>query len=106
MTEQEWLACTDEDALWAPLRGNVGDRKARLFGCACCRLLCPGEPSAVIQRALRAAEGFADDLMAWEELARIEKEVLSEIRGTDDLAEMLAVWCMHPDGHKALRKAA
>jgi hypothetical protein len=41
MTEQEWLASREPRAMLAFLlgRGKATDRKVRLFGCACCRLI-------------------------------------------------------------------
>src|SRR5262249_2784672 len=37
MTEEEWLASTDLKAMLTFLKGNVSDRKLRLFACACGR---------------------------------------------------------------------
>src|SRR5262249_27393620 len=37
MTEQEWLACVSSDAAIRFLGPRIGERKLRLFACACCR---------------------------------------------------------------------
>jgi hypothetical protein len=37
MDEREWLACTEPKQMLESLRGQVSERKARLFACACCR---------------------------------------------------------------------
>jgi hypothetical protein len=41
MTEAEWLACDDPEQMRVYLRGKkvATDRKLRLYGCACCRLV-------------------------------------------------------------------
>ncbi|HEV3263575.1 MAG TPA: hypothetical protein VG013_42460 [Gemmataceae bacterium] len=40
MTESEWLAGKDSRALLEAVRGQVSDRKLRLFACAWCRQTC------------------------------------------------------------------
>jgi len=37
VTEKEWLACTDPTTMLEFLGGKAGDRKLRLFACACVR---------------------------------------------------------------------
>jgi hypothetical protein len=37
MTEAEWLRSADPEAMLKLLKGKVGERKLRLFACACCR---------------------------------------------------------------------
>src|SRR5262245_28414862 len=37
MTEGEWVASRDPEAMLRFLRGKVSERKLRLFACACCR---------------------------------------------------------------------
>src|SRR4051812_41333536 len=38
-SEAEWLACADPGPMLAALGGRGTDRKLRLFGAACCRLV-------------------------------------------------------------------
>jgi hypothetical protein len=89
MTEAEWLACDDPEPMLAFLRGQTGggllawlgwrirpasrhpafgERKARLYACACCRRL---EDLLLDERGLRAvivSERFADGKASAEEL--------------------------------------
>jgi hypothetical protein len=37
VTEAEWLACADPEPMLDFLQGGAGERKLRLFACACCR---------------------------------------------------------------------
>jgi hypothetical protein len=37
VTEAEWLAASEPEPMLVCLRGTLGDRKLRLFACACCR---------------------------------------------------------------------
>jgi hypothetical protein len=60
MTETEWLICDDPRPLLRRLGGGSDNRKARLFGCHCCRRVweCLDE---VHRRAVWASEFYADD---------------------------------------------
>jgi hypothetical protein len=69
MTEAEWLSCTAPRPMLRFLRGQLSDRKLRLFAVACCRLvwhLMTEEPS---RRAVEAAERLADGQTSQEGLA-------------------------------------
>jgi hypothetical protein len=67
MTESEWLACTDTREMLAFIRGKASDRKLRLFACACCRRIWE-LLQAEGRRAVEAAEGHADGLVAADEM--------------------------------------
>src|SRR5438067_611909 len=63
MTDAEWLACEDPEALLVFLcEPGASDRKARLFGCACVRRVWGDLADLRLQRAAEVAERFADGL--------------------------------------------
>jgi len=61
MTEAEWNACTDPQPMLEFLRGKVGDRKLRLFACACCRFIPGFLESPPDRRALEWTEKDVDE---------------------------------------------
>jgi hypothetical protein len=69
MTEAEWLACDDPDAMLRQLRRIAGQRKLRLFGCACYRHV----PALLVNECHRSAieisERYADGAATKQELA-------------------------------------
>ena len=70
MTEAEWLACDDPDALLDHLTNTpVSPRKKRLLACGCCRLIWDllDESS---RQAVIVSERFADGLADAAELER------------------------------------
>jgi hypothetical protein len=73
VTEAEWLAATDPQAMLPFVRGKVGDRKLRLFACACCRAIWQHlfEDS---RPAIEVAERFADGEVDRSALARCRDE--------------------------------
>jgi hypothetical protein len=60
MTEAEWLNATDPRQMLEYLRGNVSDRKLRLFGAACCRLVWDALPDAANRDLIVAVEDYPD----------------------------------------------
>jgi hypothetical protein len=61
MTEAEWRACEDPDAMLGYLRGKPSERKLRLFALACCRridqLITDPRSREVLKFAERHVEG-------------------------------------------------
>ena len=70
MTESEWLACNDPERMLDFLRGRVGDRKLRLFACACCRHYAQFGDDAELREAVALAERHADGMLSQAEYPR------------------------------------
>jgi hypothetical protein len=75
MTEAEWLACIDPQAMLDSLNGKADDRKLRLFSCACCRRAWGLMADARHRKAVEAAERFSDGLTSEAEFAEAMQPV-------------------------------
>jgi hypothetical protein len=60
MTEEEWLACEDPKPMLEYLKGNVSDRRLRLFAVSCCHRIWHLILDKRSQEAVREAERFSD----------------------------------------------
>jgi hypothetical protein len=69
MTEADWVICADPQKMLEYLRDKASDRKLRLFGCACCRQVWNLLLDPRSQKAVMAAEDFADGLATIAELS-------------------------------------
>jgi hypothetical protein len=68
--ENQWLNCADPQALLSHLGSALEGRKARLFACACCRLVWPLLTETRWRSAVEISERFAEGLAGSRELAR------------------------------------
>ncbi len=73
MTEAEWLACTDPKSMLGFLRGNVSDRKLRLFAVACCRSIWQFLTERNGRVAVEMSERYADAVVNQRELAKARR---------------------------------
>jgi hypothetical protein len=72
MTEAEWATCENPKAMLAFLadQRRAGDRKMRLFSCACCRRVPHALADERANRAVEVAERYADGQADEEERER------------------------------------
>jgi hypothetical protein len=68
MTERDWLECTDSPKMLEFLWEKASDRKLRLFACGCCRLVWHLFIDERSNRAVEAAEQYADGAISDGEL--------------------------------------
>jgi hypothetical protein len=78
MTEQEWQAYGEPQPMLKVVRGEVSDRKLRLFACACCRLVWDLLPGPNSSKAVEIAEEFAEGRINWERLEVAGREAVLE----------------------------
>jgi hypothetical protein len=76
MTEDEWLACDDLEAMISWLGGNA-DRKLRLFAVACCRQIGGWIAKPASQKGITAAERYADGLATAQQLRAANRKAHS-----------------------------
>src|SRR5689334_12442882 len=68
MNEAAWLACCDLDVMLGFLRGQISERKLRLFACACLRRIWDLLPDDRCRRTIEVIERCADALASRQEL--------------------------------------
>ncbi len=81
MTEAEWLACKDLNAMLEFLGERISSRKLRLFACACCRRVWPLLTEPTSRHAVEVAERYADGLATKEELLAARNDAVMQAPG-------------------------
>jgi hypothetical protein len=66
--EATWLGATDPQAMLDYLHGRAGERKLRLFACACCRRVWHLMPHRWSRRAVEVVERYTDEEAGEEDL--------------------------------------
>jgi hypothetical protein len=80
MTEQEWLACDDVQALLWYLQRRTSERKLRCFAIACCWQLEAAQKIDELRKALAAAERYADGRIGESAVANWRRRVWLVLR--------------------------
>jgi hypothetical protein len=76
MTEAEWLTGTDPSPMLMVLKDRSSDRKRRLIAVASCRAVLKEFPTDRSLPVVNAAERFADDPLALDELQAARRHLL------------------------------
>jgi len=74
MTEAEWLTCDNPTRMKVVLRGRASERKLRLLGCGCCRVVWDRITDDRNRRAVGVVERYADGIASRASMAVAERE--------------------------------
>jgi hypothetical protein len=105
VTEAEWQACADPDALLEHLHGRLSERKLRLFACACCGPAWERVSAASCRDAVAVALRFADGQATAEELKAAHVTAQNGKPLFHD-ANWAAAWTAAPSAERAASQAA
>jgi hypothetical protein len=104
MTEQEWLTSTVPEQMFASLRAKSSERKLRLYGCACCRIIWSLLRNEHSRKAIELVERFVEGDKNRDDLAAAQSEaanvthyfVLTEAHQKAQAAERAAAGVARP----------
>jgi hypothetical protein len=101
MTEAEWLACADPQALLAALGNRTSPRKLRLFGAACVRQVWHYLTDERSGAAVVAAGRFGEGEITADELAQLAQEAWEAVSDDEEtpsaVATTMAWQCAYRD---------
>jgi hypothetical protein len=83
MTEGEWLRCNQIIPLVEYLANRTSDRKLRLFGCACARMVWHLLDHQSSRQAIEVAERFADGRVTQEDALAAGDEAMARARSIE-----------------------
>jgi hypothetical protein len=100
VTEVEWLACGDPNEMLEFLRkwGLLSDRKARLYACACCRLVWHLLADERSRKAVECAEQLADGNVRGRAMAGVQSAALWHHLATEPSRQSVVVAEQFADG--------
>ena len=92
MTEEEWLAASDSEAMVLYLGTKASDRKFRLFACACCRRVVWPHLVESSKILVDAAEQYADGLLDLRALGVIKGKASKALRKCNAQTTAFNLW--------------
>src|SRR5262245_47911988 len=105
MTEAEWISAVEPGTMLDYLDGKVGDRKLRLFACACCARVARLVTDPLCRDAVALAERFADGGVSADELRAVHASAQRSKPLFAD-ANWAAAWSAAPPANHASWRAA
>jgi hypothetical protein len=105
MYEKQWLSCDDPERMLAYMLGKTGDRKLRLFACACVRQVWGLLRDDRSRRAVLVAEHYADRQSTHGQLCLARTEAREAVQALSGAAQhsrspqdMAAIWAARAAG--------
>jgi hypothetical protein len=107
MTRVEWSTTKDIGQLLAFAVEHAGERKVRLFACACCRRIWHLLTDPESRLAVEGAEAFADGLISAEERQQVWDAVFALVRNRErwSTGNRFAAWAASRALHKNLQQS-
>lgn len=105
MTEAQWLAEDNVDAMIADLGARADVRRLRLLACACCRAIWPQLPDPRSRAGIEVAERYADGKANERELAAARTKALAAAGNGERKAGYAPYWTLNHNLRDSLAHA-